>query len=335
MNLFISWILGAGSRAEKNITRTQRRSLSWCWNVEVPQPEVTGEVYTTLMVDGTYLQGWCLIVVYNGTHVVGWQWADKETKAAYMQALSRFPPPDIVVIDGHRGAFKAVKELWPHALIQRCFFHIKNRVRQLITTRPRTECGIEINLLTKTLMKISDPVQAAAWLVQYFQWETRWGDFLKERTYAGKRQRCLHDTRKWWWTHRDLRAVRGMYRAMIKHETLFSYLTPLTTDPSATVLPRTTSPLEGGINAGIKNLLQHHRGLSVDHARRAVDWYLNSKTEHPIDPASLIKPEHYTPNTVKPAPLQEPDGPPEYDDAVNPAAPWEDGVWIRKGWAGR
>lgn len=74
--------------------------MDWCWNVEVPQPVVTGEVYNTLMIDGTYMSSWCVLVAFNGKHVLGWQWADKENKAAYIQLLSRFPPPDIVILDG-------------------------------------------------------------------------------------------------------------------------------------------------------------------------------------------------------------------------------------------
>ncbi|WP_216448067.1 hypothetical protein [Arcanobacterium phocae] len=57
--------------------------------------------------------------------------------------------------------------------IQRCFFHIYQRVIQLLTTCPRTQAGIEILQLTKTLMNISTPTQASSWLVQYSQWETR------------------------------------------------------------------------------------------------------------------------------------------------------------------
>lgn len=333
---FISWLLSPGSRKDKSITQAKRRSMDWCWNVEVPQPVVTGEVYNTLMIDGTYMSGWCILVAFNGKHVLGWQWADKENKTAYIQLLSRFPPPNIVILDGHRGAFEAVKELWPHVLIQRCFFHIKARVRQLITSKPRTQCGIEINMLTKALMKITNPIQAATWLVQYHQWETRWEEFLKERTYAGKHQKSFYDTRKWWWTHKELRSVRGMYRAIIKTNTLFSYLEPLHNNPAAIPLSRTTSPLEGSINTGIKSVLRNHRGLSEEHARKAAEWYLNSKTEYPFNPSNLIKPKHYNLETsATPRKNNNPETPTEYDNAINPQTPWEDGIHIRKGWAGR
>ncbi|MFC5369447.1 transposase [Arcanobacterium bovis] len=204
------------------------------------------------MADGTYFQDWRLIVAFNGHHVIGWQWAEKENKAAYLAALSRFPPPQIVVIDGHKAAFEAVRQVWPGVLIQRCLFHTKARVRQLITMRPRTQCGIEIKQLTDMLSAIRNPIQASSWLVAYYQWEQRWEKFLKERTYRGVRDNSWHDVRTWQYTHRELRAIRSMYRGMIKYNTLFAYLTPLINNPNATPLPRTTSPLEGGTTLASK-----------------------------------------------------------------------------------
>jgi hypothetical protein len=46
------------------------------------------------------------------------------------------------------------------------------------------------------------------------------------------------------------------------------------------LLSRTShASLEGGINAGLKDLLRAHRGLSPDHAASAVDdWYLHLAT---------------------------------------------------------
>ncbi|QRV02810.1 hypothetical protein JTE88_03535 [Arcanobacterium phocisimile] len=123
-------------------------------------------------------------------------------------------------------------------------------------------------------MNISTPTQASSWLVQYTQWETLWHDMGKERSYLGPRPTSITDQRRWWWTHRNLRSVRGMYRAMIKNNTLFTCLKPLTVNPQT----QTTSPLEGTVNAAIKRLLSQHRGLSIAHACRPAEWYLNTKT---------------------------------------------------------
>jgi hypothetical protein len=92
--------------------------------------------------------------------------------------------------------------------------------------------------------------------------------------------------------------------------------------------------LEGGPNGAIKYLLRDHRGLSTTHARRAVEWLLDSLTTHPRHPWTLTKPEHYTPSAT-PRPTtpsrDEPVGPATYDTAFSP----DDGNGIQHGWAGR
>ncbi|WP_425574503.1 IS1/IS1595 family N-terminal zinc-binding domain-containing protein, partial [Nesterenkonia aethiopica] len=77
---FISWILGPSSMPRHTYSpRTFRRRTSWCWDIEVPQPDPTGEVHRQVIVDGTYFNGWCVLIAHNGTHVIGWQWCDKES----------------------------------------------------------------------------------------------------------------------------------------------------------------------------------------------------------------------------------------------------------------
>jgi len=57
-----------------------------------------------------------------------------------------------------------------------------------------------------------------------------------------------------------------------------SYLTP----PPATLQPErlksTTNTLEGGINAEVKRLANTHRGLTLEHQRRMIDWWLSQNT---------------------------------------------------------
>ena len=75
-----------------------------------------------------------------------------------------------------------------------------------------------------------------------------------------------------------------------------------------------------------------HRGMSENHARTAVEWYLNTLTEFPHDPWQLAKNHLKTPTpTIKPEPVEEPIGPAEYDTGISA----EEGLWTRKGWAGR
>jgi hypothetical protein len=316
--------------------RSFRRKTAWCWDIEVPQPEPTGEVHRQIIVDGTYLQGWCVLIAHNGSHVIGWQWCDRESKAAWGALLKQFPAPDVVVTDGGTGLRATLDQQWRRTRIQRCYFHIRAAVVRHTTLNPRLPAGKEVLGLTRDLMRVQDLDAAAAWIGSYASWEAKWERFLKQRTYAKngtERPSWAKPNQQWWYTHIRLRRVQGLYRQLIRDHSLFTWLEEDYREQGSRTVERTTSRLEGGPNNAIKHLLRHHRGMTEGHARKAVDWLLNSLSEHPHDPWSLAqrhqrKTEELTQQKI----LQEaPLGPATYGTA----ATTEEGLWSRKGWAGR
>jgi hypothetical protein len=138
---FLSWITGKqrqGGYAASE--RTFRRPSAWCWNV-APQAPVTGEVHPVVMLDGTYFNGWCVLVAYTGSHVIAWQWCDREKHASWSALLQQIPAPDVAVVDGHKGLESALRECWPETKVQRCLFHIRQNIRTHLTLRPKLEAG--------------------------------------------------------------------------------------------------------------------------------------------------------------------------------------------------
>lgn len=316
IDAFVGWLRGKDSQREAGggTGRSFRRHTSWCWNVDVPQPAPLREVPRQIMVDGTYFADWCVLVAHDGQAVIAWQWCNQESKTAWGQLIKRLPAPDVVVTDGGAGLRSALDTYWPDTKVQRCYFHIYATVRRHTTLKPRLQAGKEILALTRQLMHVSDLDDAAAWMSDYAAWETRWADLLAERTYASRnseRPKWAKVGQRWWFTHVLLRRVRGLYRHLIRDHALFTWLddTYLDNEGKRTV-ERTTSRLEGGPNNAIKYLLRHHRGLRNHHAPRAIDWLLNSLTEHPHDPWQLAKatfkarqPQpHNSPSTSQPAP---------------------------------
>lgn len=311
--------------------RTFRRRVEWCWNID-PRPAPTGQIHSQLMLDGTYFNGWCVLVAYTGSVVVDWQWCDREKHASWSALLQRLPPPEVAVVDGHRGLASAMAQHWPSTTTQRCLFHIRHGIHRHLTRRPNLPAGKQLLALVKALTELKDLDQAAAWMGQYATWESRWGGFLNQRTYAkkgGVRPAHVRANQTWWFTHLRLRRARNLISTIVVAGHLFTWLEhPNQTQPIA----RTTSPLEGGINAGIKNLLRAHRGMTEDHARRAVDWYLYTHTENPKTPWELVRPTHWQPTPRrKKVVTSEPIGPAEYDTGLSA----DEGLWTRKGWAGR
>lgn len=287
------------------------------------------------MLDGTYFQSWCLLIAFDGRYVIDWQWCDREKKIAWQQILQRHHAPAVAVIDGGTGLAAAINQDWPQTRIQRCYFHIFQTVKRHHTLRPRLEAGREILTLTSALMNIRDARQAVFWLQAYNDWEQKHDQFLRHRTYAKRhavRPQGVPDSSPWWYTHRELRKTRAMYRRLIAQDHLFTWIDPRLIG-SGTPLPRTTSPLEGGPNKALKDLFRAHRGLPAEHARRAAEWKLNSLTAHPRAPWSLVRPEHHDPPPKRPAhkPLDDEIIGPEIGTGFN----WEEGNAIRQGWGGR
>ena len=335
MNAFHNWLLGRSTQSAHGGTgRSFRAATAWCWNITVPPIEPTGLIADQVMIDGTYFNGWCVLIAFNTTHVIDWQWCDREKHTAWAQLLARVPAPRLVIVDGGTGIHAALRETWAQTPVQRCYFHILQTVRRHTTYQPRTTPGREILALTRALMRVRTLEQASDWLSEYSQWEHRWDELLKQRSYprvGAPRPTDVPLTRTWWYTHRRLRRVRGLFRSLIGHENLFTFLDPALTSATGHLLHRTTSPLEGGPNKAIKELLRTHRGMPEAHARTAVDWLLESATEHPRDPweiarAQLAEP----PQPAAPTP-EEPVCPALYDLGFS----WEDGNGIQHGWGGR
>ncbi|ALE91757.1 hypothetical protein AOC05_04505 [Arthrobacter alpinus] len=152
------------------------------------------------------------------------------------------------------------------------FVYIQQNIRTHLTMRSKLDASKELPALAKVLTPIQTLDQAAVWASEFASWEGLWETFLKHRSYAkknGERPSPIGAGQLWWFTHMRLRRAKGTLATVLKNEHLFSCLTHVT---QGRKLPRTTSPLEGDVNAGLKHLLRNHRGLSDDHAKRAEDW---------------------------------------------------------------
>lgn len=67
-SVFRRWLLEEFSARQLGLAKTSFANKTiWCWQVEVPKPSVTGEVYDQVLLDGIYLAyGWYLITATNG-----------------------------------------------------------------------------------------------------------------------------------------------------------------------------------------------------------------------------------------------------------------------------
>ena len=274
---------------------------------------VTGEVHDAVLVDGVWIGSWCLLIALSDTgHVIAWQWCSGESTAAWEALFARVPPPDVVVTDGGSGIRSALAHAWPDTAVQRCIFHLQMNVTRELTWRSRLQAGRALRQIALNLSHVHDIDAAITWRLTLEAWWQKFGHLTKERT--------LYENGQFGFTHLKLRNAWGILHRAADAGHVFTFIKHGN--------PRTTSPLEGGINAQIRHLLRHHRGMSQEHRRRAVEWFL---LLHEIP----LKHAHQHARQIEAAPprqvIETRDGPAHFDTGLNA----EEGLWLRKGWAGR
>src|SRR5699024_342512 len=341
---FLDYVLGKNAQYEIDATatgRSARRRFAWCWHVPTPPLAVTGEIYDQLFIDGIYLAyNWALLTAVNECgEVIARQWATTENAAAYTALLEGLPPPRLITCDGAAGALKAIQAVWGEDAppVQRCLLHVhRNNIRDL-TNRPKTAAGKALRALSKRLLKVTSTTDAAEWSALLAQFHSEYTDWLNERTYAREDpeeavRRGKTKPGQWWYTHGRDRRVYYRLERLAKQGVLFNFLTA----HPGHVLHATTNIAES-LNARIDAVCYHHRDLSESHMLTAIDWALYYRWVAPKDAKQIYtqwdqagRPRRrIIPKKRKSTAPQI--GPAKYDNH----AIAEEGLWTRKGWAGR
>jgi len=267
--LFTRWLTGNRSLPEvaHDYGISRRTLIRWfapLWG-RIRQPLVLNlDPCAIYILDGVYLSGRenAALICRTMTAQLSWMFAVRESFASWLAFLKNLPAPDVVVIDGQKGLLAAILCLWPQAKIQRCLVHIERLARIKLTRQPKTRAGKELLTLVQGLFGVRTRRQRRRWLRAHRRWEHRHVAFLKERGYgeakAGKK-------RLWWYTHRNIRAVRSLLRNALPH--LFTFV-------RYPHVPRTTNHVEGGVNSRLKELVHRHRGLPQDRKQVLVAEHL-------------------------------------------------------------
>lgn len=331
---FLDWLLGKHTQADTKpggTGRTFRHQVRWCWDLQ-PRITVTGEVHDVIQIDGFNLRtGWCVLVAISRNKIVAYQWCARESQAAWSALFVRLPEPVVVVCDGGPGMHAALKEHWPGARVQRCLVHLQRNVRKYVTTRSKTAAGKALWGLALTLTRVKSANDAEQWTRLLLAWEAEYLHLTRVRTYrkhAVEVPSWARPGQQWWYTHQRLRSGHQVLRRVIKSGQLFTFLDPQLNELN---VPSSTNRIEGGTNSQMRLLLLHHRGMTEEHQRRAIEWWLYLHSAHP-DPARVLA-EHQR----RPAPKQRPaltepgPGPALYGTGLDAT----EGLWMRSGWAGR
>jgi transposase-like protein len=162
-----------------------------------------------------------------------------------------------VTCDGAANIIRAVKEVCPEAVIQRCTFHISNEICIWLTKKPKSEAARELRTIAMALSSVKTNIDAQMWLKDFIDWENKHHEYINEKSFD-------EESGRWWYTHKMLhRSFTHIKRAIpyMFNYTLYSKI------------PKTSNSIESFFGH-LKDHLRLHRGLSESHFKDFVKWYL-------------------------------------------------------------
>ena len=154
-----------------------------------------------LLIDGTYFSGDLCLVLYRDNTIKFTQlyrlttgeWYE-ELKEDLENLLSLQVQIESITCDGHK-ALKAIKDVCPEVILQRCVVHIQRMCRIWLTMRPKTVPGMELRSIVSKLHTIQTTAQRDYWIVSLVHWQQHHQQFLNEKSYQLA-------TGRYWYKHK-------------------------------------------------------------------------------------------------------------------------------------
>ncbi len=217
-----------------------------------------------LLIDGTYFtQDLCLIVYRDNTikftqlyRLSDGEWYD-EIKEDLENLLALNVQIESITCDGHRAILKAISKVCKDVKLQRCIIHIQRMCRIWLSANPKSNTGIDLRSIVSKLHLIKSESQKQIWLRQLVDWYQEYHDFVNEKSYNP-------ETGRYWYKHKMVRRSFTVIRKALPN--MFHYLE----NPR---IPKSTNGLESFFGH-LKSNLRIHRGLSKQHKKNFIKWYL-------------------------------------------------------------
>ena len=270
-NMFIwfeRWILGKqsitqlskqSSYSERTLKRYFYKLLPTC-----PQWQIQRREKVNLLIDGTYFTNKVCLLLYRDNNIkmtILYRLTKGETLRDLKEDLQNIKKVGIqiesVTCDGAANILKAVREVCPEAVVQRCTFHVAHEIQTWLTKKPKSEAAWELLDIVRYLNKVETNKDAQLWMRAFIDWYRKYEEFINEKSYD-------EITGRWWYKHKLLhRSATHIKRAL---PDMFSFT-------RYDNIPKTSNSIESFFGH-LKDHLRLHRGLSEQHFQDFVKWYL-------------------------------------------------------------
>jgi transposase-like protein len=218
---------------------------------------------TYLVSDGTYLKHeHCIYAVtdYHTGLTINHTFGRRENYAmaygVFTELKSQGCNPKAITIDGNTSVIRAIRAVWPHTLIQRCLYHILRQGTSWLRRFPQDEAAKELRLIVLTVVAIKDRKTQQIFLKRFFDWEKRFGEYVK-----------AFDSRHKVWS--DVQKTRILIMHALPD--MFHFLR----DPN---IPPTSNSQEG-LFSSAKILFRNHRGVGKQNRNNYFSWYFYFKNK--------------------------------------------------------
>ena len=232
---------------------------------QYPQWHIRPSEKVNLMIDGSYFPNKVCLVLYQDNNIKATQFyrlTDGEWLEEIVEDLNNLIELGIriesVTCDGARNIIKAVRESAPEAIIQRCTVHVQLECQTWLTHHPKSEAGRELRSIVCRLNSITDREQWGYWVMDLVRWEQKHRDYLNQKTMPDD------DPKRAWFTHKMVRKSFVHIRRALPD--MFHYLD----NPD---IPKSNNAIESFFGH-LKTNLRQHRGLSKEHFKDYIKWYL-------------------------------------------------------------
>ena len=269
---FREWIIGKQTFSQLSVkSGNSERSLKryfYAYLSNYPTWKIRSSEKVNLLIDGTYFNNKVCLVLYRDNNVkatliyrlTNGEWFD-EIMEDLQNLLYLGVQIESVTCDGLSNTIKAVRKVSPNTIIQRCTVHIQREVLTWLTRNPKSQAGVELRKIIRRLHLIKNRNDWGYWIVDLIKWYEIHKEYVNEKTYYPQ-------TKRYWFTHKSVRrAFIHIKRAL---PDMFHYLD----NPN---IPKSTNGLESFFGHLKKNI-SIHRGLSKEHYKNYIKWYLFFKS---------------------------------------------------------
>lgn len=229
----------------------------------VPLKENWGQIQHVLF-DGTYFHhSGCLICLFEAgsnqalhvRYTVRENYHTTKTLFVYLKEQAGFHPLSMT-LDGNTTALRAVKEVWPNCIIQRCLVHIQRQGLSWLRRFPKTAAARSLRLLLLSVTNIRHQHGKQLFLHHFDYWLKMYGAFVDQLPKQNK-------------VFSDLQRTKSLL--INAFPDMFHYL-----DNPA--IPFSTNSLEGFFSQA-KESYRKHRGMRQQNREQFFRWYAYFKNK--------------------------------------------------------